>query len=124
MSRVAPASPGAPRRHGGPPSAFSGFIPPPERSLPLVPPGAVLRAPGALPKPGRMSWLPGPVQALRLVLEPGRGLWCPLQVPIQHELSSRNGGGLVLLCWRALNPEEPKPTGERDCDLGGCGVGG
>ena len=57
MSRVASASPGIPRRHGGTPRASSGFIPPPKLPLALVPPGAVLRAPGALPKPGRMSRL-------------------------------------------------------------------
>ena len=35
----------------------------PSFHLPLVPPGAVLRAPGALPKPGRMSMLPGSQRA-------------------------------------------------------------
>jgi hypothetical protein len=54
--------------------ASFGFIPAANLPLPLVPPGAALRAPGALPKPGR-CW------------------WCPLQVPIQHEPPDHINGG-------------------------------
>jgi hypothetical protein len=54
---VGTASPGVPRRNGGTRRAFPGFIPPPRFPLPLVPLGAALRAPGALPKPKRMSRL-------------------------------------------------------------------
>jgi hypothetical protein len=35
---------------------------------------------------------PGPVRALGLVLEPGRGWWCPLLVPMQHELTAHVTG--------------------------------
>src|ERR1019366_354595 len=61
---VASAYPGAPRRHGGPRRASSGFIPPLKPPLPLVPRGALLRAPGRFRSRGGCRGYPGPALTL------------------------------------------------------------
>ena len=67
----------------------------PTQASPAVgaPPGSSWRAPGRFRNRGGCRGYPGPVRALGLVLEPGRGWWCPLQVPIQHEPTDHINGG-------------------------------
>ena len=69
-SRVASASPGIPRRHGGTRRASPDFIPPPKLPLPRVPPGAVLRAPGRFRSRGGCRGYPGLRRAPRRATAP------------------------------------------------------